>query len=428
MGIFDEEEIEGISSWQENVEEIEIFENNKYLSNSENALKLIGKIIGISETYDSKYIQLKEIERFIKKDFLEVLKNIPIRNKAQLQVKLFKLIKKLYDEQEYQFLKDKTIIGIGGKFSSGKSRFINNLLNIKDTLPENQNPTTSIPTYLIKNKNKNIDIFTKDNKKISIDIETVQALTHEFFEKYKIGFSSFIKSIIMSESELPYSNFAFLDTPGYSKAEENMITKESETDKQKAFEQLKKVHYLIWLIDIENGDISNTDIKFIKSLKLSNKILIIVNKADKKTEEEIKKIIIKIKSTIKNEKLNIYDVLPFSSNDEKIKQENFFKIQQFFDFVRNQKIESDSVMNQMSKIQKSIENDFENQLKEKEEERNRLNDVIFKSNDIFEIRSLVVIYSEILEKIRELRKYKKRFNRKSQELESKMEKYYKRSS
>jgi hypothetical protein len=428
MGIFDDDYEEENESYQFGDETIEEFEekNNIYLSSSDKALELISKVIGIEITRKNKdkYKKLKELEKLFEKDFLKSLINIPITDKAKIQKQLFQLTKKLNEEQEYKILKNKIVIGVGGKFSSGKSSFINSFLNAKSSLPENQNPTTSIPTYLIHGDEEYINIFTKDNKKIEINEEALKALTHEFFEKYKIGFSSFIKSIIVSNLELPYSNFAFLDTPGYSKAE-NFMSKESEKDKEKAFEQLKKVNYLIWLIDIENGDISETDIKFIQGLKNVEKILIVLNKADKKMEEEIKKITNKVKETLKNKNLNIYDVVPFSSKENSIKEENFFKIQQFWDVINQNKInKKEDIFVQINKIKRKIGDDLNDQIQKKEEERNRINEIIFKSNDIFEIESLVEIYGKILEEIKGFRKHKLSFESKVGEIEKKLNGYF----
>ena len=397
MGIFNDEYEEETESYQFGNKIIEEFEddNNKYLSDSNKALELISKIIGITKK-NNKYEKLKKLERLIERDFLKTLMNMPVVNKVKIQNQLFQLTKKLYEEQEYKVLKEKVTIGVGGKFSSGKSSFINSLLNMENPLPENQNPTTSIPTYLIKDVDEYIDVFTKDNQRIPIEKEGMLALTHEFFEKYKIGFSSFVKSIVISNPKLPYNNFAFLDTPGYSKAG-NFMSKESETDKEKAFEQLKKVNYLIWLIDIENGDISNTDIKFIQELKNIKKILIILNKSDKKTKKEIKKIINKVNETVKNESLMIYNVIPFSSKD------NF---------------------EQIFEIKKSVGKDIVEQIRKKEFERNKISEIIFKSNDIFEIETLVEIYGKILEKVRELKRCKYQFEKKVVDIEKNLKEYF----
>ena len=125
MGIFDDDYEEENGSYQfgdETIEELEE-KNNIYLSSSDKALELISKIIGIEITRKNKdkYKKLKELEKLFEKDFLKSLINIPITDKAKIQKQLFQLTKKLNEEQEYKILKNKIVIGVGGKFSSGKS-------------------------------------------------------------------------------------------------------------------------------------------------------------------------------------------------------------------------------------------------------------------------------------------------------------------
>ena len=128
-------------------------------------------------------------------NFLSVFKEIQLTNEAQLQIKLSLLSDKLIEQKKYKALKGKSIVGIGGKFSAGKSKFINSILNAEEgILPEDQNPTTSIPTYLMYGEDEQILAYTNENLNISLDKEALQALTHKFFEKYKLGFSSFINS------------------------------------------------------------------------------------------------------------------------------------------------------------------------------------------------------------------------------------------
>ena len=56
----------------------------------------------------------------------------------------------------YTILYKKSSVAVGGGCSSGKSSFINSLINDKKVkLPEGINPTTAIPTYVMhKEKNK----------------------------------------------------------------------------------------------------------------------------------------------------------------------------------------------------------------------------------------------------------------------------------
>lgn len=258
---------------------------NIYLANEETALQFISRIIPIKNKVSRDYYLGNKLKGMIEKQFLNVISNIEFPNKASLQQKLEILSDKLVEEKRYSILNKRVVIGLGGKFSSGKSKFINSILHAgEELLPEDQNPTTSIPTYIVQGKLEEINAYTNNGEKIVLDKEALQALTHHFYRKYNIGFSSFIHSLVVTEPDMPYSNIAFLDTPGYNKADniEDINLKKGESDECKAYEQLRKVDFLIWLMDIENGVIQQNDIEFIKSLNLNTPILIVINKIDKK--------------------------------------------------------------------------------------------------------------------------------------------------
>ena len=48
--------------------------------------------------------------------------------------------------EKYPWLKNKCVVGVFGHYSSGKSSFLNTILNLK--LPENTKPSTALPTYI----------------------------------------------------------------------------------------------------------------------------------------------------------------------------------------------------------------------------------------------------------------------------------------
>ena len=68
---------------------------------------------------------------------------------------------------------------------------------------------------------------------------------------------TFVDSIIAESVNYSLSeNIALLDTPGYTKYDDESDSKLVISDRQKAYEQLKASDYLIWLVDIENGGLT----------------------------------------------------------------------------------------------------------------------------------------------------------------------------
>lgn len=137
---------------------------------------------------------------------------------------------KLKEIRRYTILEGKTIIGIGGHFSAGKSKFIKSITGIDDLLPEDTNPSTSIPTYIVKgenNKCEGINIFGSSAK---LSKEQVKAISHEFHTKYGVGFAAFLENLVLtcSKWELP-ENIALIDTPSIAKADEKQNENLSDT-------------------------------------------------------------------------------------------------------------------------------------------------------------------------------------------------------
>ena len=297
-----------------------------------------------------------------------------------------------------QLLKDKSVIGIGGKFSAGKSKFINALLN-NDILPEDQTPTTSIATYIVRGLNEDVRAYTYNDQDIPLDMQAAQALTHAFYKKYGLGFSQFINNLVVNVTGFPYSKVALLDTPGYSKSDSGM--KRSVSDAEKAYTQLKTVDFLIWLVDIENGVIQQPDIDFIRTLKIRNPVLIVFNKADKKTDSDINDIVQSSKEILKSTGINVYDVIAFSALEGKeycgTNKLTSFMVEADEATNRNEDIEK-----QINDIINTISHEFVVERKRMIENRNKIGNIIFRSEDVMEIQTLVKLYTEVISSIDEI--------------------------
>lgn len=423
MSLFDYDDVEDIL--EDDYQEIE---KNIYLADSERAIELVGKIISISRNKYYELKNLKKIDYLMDADFLGCLKKIQLNDEAQLQIKLTNLSDKLMGEKKYQVLKNKSVIGIGGKFSAGKSKFINSLLKAEEELlPEDQNPTTSIPTYIVYGEEEQVNAYTMDNSRVLLDVESMQALTHKFYDKYKMGFSSFINSLIIMEPDMPYSDLAFLDTPGYSKADTfgNSKTQKNITDENKAYEQLKGADFLIWLVDIENGVLSETDIDFITKLNIETPILIVINKADKKISSETEEVVNCIETTVAEVGINCYAVTAYSSRTGKEWNDNTY-IVDFLENAKKQKKSKEDILAQITHIENQVSREIDSKINVNINERNNLNDVIFKSNDIMEIKTLIDIYGKTMENIRDMRKCKSVYNKNIHRLENLLDRHFER--
>lgn len=387
--------------WDDSTEESGIVEN-QYIIDPSSGLNLICEIL-------PKNMQKKtdKIDNMLDKQLVRTISYIEDANidLLGLEKRLQKLSDQIVEYKKIKLLTNKTVVGVGGRFSAGKSAFINSLLNNSGdeiVLSENQNPTTSIPTYILSGEENKIQAYLKDDRILLLKAEASAALTHEFYEKYKIGFSRFIRNLVVYRNDFP-ENFSekivLLDTPGYNKSD--IDATDALSDEYLSSKQLKAIDRLIWLVDIDNGTIQDKDLQFINKLVTDKPILFIFNKADLKTDEEIKKVLSTSKKIIADNHINAFGITAYSSRDKK----EYFKkdiISCFFDQAVGDAGRKKGVQEELEEIKKIIEKMLIDKYEKMIIERNKLGSLILHTNDINEIGTIVQLQAEKIRKINQI--------------------------
>lgn len=179
----------------------------------------------------------------------------------------------------------KVSIGIGGGFSTGKSRFINTLLNL-DILPEAIEPCTAVATYLTYSESEHTQALNIFNSTVNIEQQQLKQLRHFIGDDSEntLHISQLIKHVTIHSQQIKWQNISFLDTPGYSKADaKNSIV----NDESLALTQLSSVDHIIWLVSAKNGMIRDDDIKFLHQIDHQNPVFIVITQADLVNQEDI---------------------------------------------------------------------------------------------------------------------------------------------
>lgn len=368
----------------ENIPEVE---KNMYIADENKAIELISQLIPNTIIESKTYDILKNKIDFILMSISNIVQN------SEYQKRFINLYSKLFKLNKILKLENKVFVSLGGKVSAGKSKFINSISGIEDLLPIAQKATTAIPTYIIESEKDEILSNSIYGDSTVITAEALNAMAHEFSDTYNIGFSSLVDSIIIQSKNYTLSSkIALLDTPGYTKYDGDNNAKTFITDKKKAFDQLSVSDYLIWLIDIDGGTITQDDIEFIESLNLKSSILIVFTKADLKSESEIEQIIKYANETILSTNINCFGITAYSSN---LKKEYFGNyIYEYFKYAVENKNENLSITEELRNLKNDIENTLRKESKKSKDIIELLYSYILKSEDVLGISSIVKMLSK----------------------------------
>jgi len=287
---------------------------NRYLNQPAEGLRLCASLISNSEQNDSHTKRKQEIKRIIEHEFLVHAEHDDNTTGARTYADLLNWQEKLAEAISFPQLEKSYTVAVGGSFSAGKTRFLTTVLGCPSLLPTDTTPTTSIPTYLFKGVENSIDALNFYGKKTPIDEEALKAICHAFNKQYGVTFSHLLQMIAVERQNFSYSNLIFLDTPGYSKAD-NIGDSSQNTDENIARTHLRSADYLIWLVDQQNGTVPKPDIDFIQSLDLQQPVLVVISKADKRPENLIREVIATAKTDLERAEVNYLDVIAYSAQN-----------------------------------------------------------------------------------------------------------------
>lgn len=384
VGNDDELDLENLFS------DIVIPDANMYIADENKAVELLAELIANKKNTSIR--MKRKIEYKINKLF-SLFSEVTIENKTELYNRFLDLCSRLSERQKIQKLQDKVVVSFGGKVSAGKSKFINTISGIGDKLPVDQKTTTAIPTYIIKARENQVHANSVYGYSTVISTEALNAMAHEFDTVYGIGFPSFVDSIIIESKEyaLP-DEIALLDTPGYTKYDDENNSRKVISDREKAFEQLSVSDYLIWLIDIDGGAITKDDILFIESLRIKTPILIVFTKADLKPESEIQQIIEVAKKTVKNTAISCFGITAYSANNKR--EYGAEIISKFLDYTIKGTVRNNDILGEF----KNVENEMRDSISKAGDESRKMAESLFfdisKSEKIMDVKSLTTLWGK----------------------------------
>ncbi|MDE6678930.1 MAG: dynamin family protein, partial [Ruminococcus sp.] len=187
---------------------------------SEN-INLLKRII-INEKNRNLQLELSGIENIITKVLpAELEKNAP-SNFPELYFDFKQEYERFKEFILFDKLIGKNVVALGGSFSSGKSSFLNSLLD-EEILPSDITPSTSVPAYIINNSETSVYGINTFESVITIQPEEVSMIAHGFgkddSDGKEVTLGHLLKSLFIALPKQPFRHIALLDTPGYSKSD-----------------------------------------------------------------------------------------------------------------------------------------------------------------------------------------------------------------
>ncbi len=289
-----------------------IFNDNSKAENHQNNHQ-----VGLKERYDlivrilnakMRNEGLEEYQSVLDNEFLEFASGVDSLKEKEIALLMLQEIKKeLQLVASYPSLFQKTIVAVGGGFSTGKSTFLNNLLGLKLKLPEDMNPTTAIPTYCLKSKKEVLMGFSQNGGMVELPH---LAFDHQFLESLGFNLKEIMPFMLLSAPSVPFEFLCFIDTPGFNPANQGYTGGDKEASK----ESLKHAQHILWLISCERGGIESDDLEFLQELYEEGKqVFIVVSRADMRAKSQLEEVVIKIRETLKDNDIEFLGIGTYSA-------------------------------------------------------------------------------------------------------------------
>ncbi len=260
---------------------------------------------------------LEEYQCILDNNFLEFASGVDsLKEKEIALLELQEIKKELQLVASYPSLFQKSMIAVGGGFSAGKSSFLNNVLGLK--LPIGLDKTTAIPTYCLKGEREVLMGRSQNGGVVELPDSSFD---HKTLNAFDFDLKEIMPFMLLNAPSVPFEFLCFIDTPGYNPSNQGYTG----GDRQASEEYLANAKYILWVIDCQHGTIQSDDLDYLQELyeKYGKKIFIVLNKADRKTKNDLEKIATNIREILEDKGVEICGIGAYSSkNYEKCKEIN----------------------------------------------------------------------------------------------------------
>jgi len=239
---------------------------------------LVSRAISARGDATPKFQALSDI---LENEFLPFTNNINVlKGEADAIIRMRGVVDQLRVIESMARFMDKTVVALSGGFSSGKSSFINSMLNDNTIkLPVGMERMTAIPAYVGHGDTTRILGYSVNGGVVEIPTHLYSRLSHAYVKAFDFNLRDLLPYVAIETPLRDLENISFIDLPGYDPGASEAYT---DSDNLAASEFLEQAHALIWVIGLDsNGTIPRSDIEFlIDHADRVERLYVVVNKAD----------------------------------------------------------------------------------------------------------------------------------------------------
>lgn len=211
---------------------------------------------------------------------------------------------------------ERTIVGIVGGFSSGKSEFINSFIRDPEVrLPVGLQPVTAIPSYVLATDQRMIRGYSANGGHIELDVAFYKNISHAFINSFSFDLKSLMPFMCVGVQMAPeyFSNICFIDTPGYNPPA--TAAEHSQGDRGTAIQFAQQSEAIIWLIGLDaNGTVPVSDLSFIQDIGVDQRsVYVVLTKADLRPDDDIEDIMDEVQEVLFSEGISVAGISAYSS-------------------------------------------------------------------------------------------------------------------